>query len=282
MTAERTGPDPATGRATPVQGTTRRRLLGVAAGAAIAATSAGAGTSWAGTRAARDRSLCSRDGSRDDLSGLRVLWRARTDEPVLALTFDDGPDPRYTPGLLDALAAQEVRATFFLVGQHAYERRELVRRQLADRHELGNHSWSHRDLSLLDLPEVRSELSRTTSLLADLAGRPPTVVRPPYGRLTGAVLQAAGEAGLDVVAWAERIRDGGLAGHLDVAGNIRRVVDALRPGMVLLAHDGGPRPREVGMAAVPDILRAARERGFRFVTASEMLELDGGGAQRPV
>ncbi len=256
----------------PRDAVTRRRLLQGALGAAVLAAggAAGAGAAaYADTAARRDRASCARDGARTATS-TRVLWRAQTDEPVLALTFDDGPHPAYTPALLDVLAEERVRATFFVVGERAHGRREMVRRQLGDRHELGNHSWTHADLSGLDLPQARDEVGRTSQLLTDLAGRPPAVLRPPYGRLTGSVLQVAAEQDMDVLAWDARLRER----ELDVAGNVAHVLDALRPGMVLLAHDAGPRHRQVGMAAVPDIVRRARERGFRFVTASEMLQLD--------
>ena len=256
------------------QGVSRRRLLGAAGVLLGGAAATGAGTSWAGTSARREQSLCARDGARG--TSTRVLWRAQTDEPVLALTFDDGPDPAYTPALLDLLAEERVRATFFLVGERAHARRELVARELADRHELGNHSWTHADLSALDLEQARTEVARTAQLLADLAGRPSAVLRPPYGRLSGSVLQAAAESGLDVVAWNERLNER----DLDVTGNVQQVLGALQPGMVLLGHDAGPRPRGVGMAAVPEIVRGARERGYRFVTASEMLALDRTAPQR--
>lgn len=258
-------PPPDAGR-----GVTRRRLVtGALGAAALGAGAAAGGTAYAGTAQRRDRAFVGHEPLRG-ASSTRVVWRARTDEPVLALTFDDGPDPAYTPALLDVLAEHRVRATFFLVGQRAYEHRDLVRRQLGDRHELGNHTWTHADLSGLDLPDVRAELARTSQVLADVAGRPPTVLRPPYGRLTGSALQAAAEGGMDVLAWDERLRER----ELDVAGNVTAVLDALRPGMVLLAHDAGPTPRQVGMAAVPEIVRGAQARGFRFATAQEVLALD--------
>ena len=262
------------------EGLSRRRVLRGGVGLGLAATAvvsgaAAASVSYADTGAARHRAFAAKH---EDVmpTSTRLLWRALTDEPVLALTFDDGPGPRFTAPLLDALEAEDVRATFFLVGERARQHPDLVRRQVAAGHQLGNHSWNHSDLSMMSREQVRRQLRRTNDALAELGGQVPTVLRPPWGRISGTVMHVAAEQHLDVAVWDVRL----LERERDAPGNVRHVLDELRPGMVLLAHDAGPGPHEVGLAALPGIVQGARARGFRFVTVSEMLLLDRTFARR--
>lgn len=252
----------------------RRVLLrggaGLGLGAALVAGGVAAGTvSYADTGATRHRAFAAKHEPTMP-SSTRLLWRADTDEPVLALTFDDGPDPRYTVPLLDVLAERDVRATFFVCGRRAVRHRALLRREVAGRHEIGNHTWGHVDLAMLSRDETRQELASTSQAIADAVGHGPSVLRPPWGRISGTAMHIAAEQDLDVMVWDVRL----LERERDAAGNVDHVLDGLRPGMVLLGHDAGPGPHDVGIAAMPGIIRGARARGFRFVTASEMLDLD--------
>lgn len=184
----------------------------------------------------------------------------------MALTFDDGPGAELTAPLLEVLREERVRATFFLVGQRAFEQRDLVRTQKRDGHELGNHSWSHADLSLLDSDDLHAELDRTNQLLYELSGRQPAVFRPPFGRVNGSVLQHAALARQNVLLWDVRFQEGAL----DSRGNVEHVLERMSPGCVLLGHDAGSADRHVGIGAVPDLVREAKARGYEFLTASEM------------
>lgn len=204
-------------------------------------------------------------------TSIDVLWRARTDAKVVALTFDDGPGEEHTEWLLDALRDAKARATFAVVGRNAERFRDLVRRQHNDGHEVANHTWNHADLSLLEYDRCKRELARTDELVADLTGSPTAVIRPPFGRLNGNLLQYAAQTGQQVVLWDMRL----LEDEFDAAGNTAYVLDHLRPGCVLLAHDAGLAKRRIGMAAIPGILAGARRAGYEFVTVSEMFEIDG-------
>ncbi len=220
--------------------------------------------------AARDRGLAATYAERSTSGALQVLWRADTQRKVMALTFDDGPGEELTPRLLDALREAKVRATFLLVGSRARAHPDLVRTQVRDGHELGNHSWSHADLGLLSFDELRADLERTDDVLADLTGRRPAVIRPPFGRVNGALLQHAAMSDQQILMWDLRLREG----DLDTPGNVTWVTDNLRPGVILLGHDAGSDNRYIGVDAVPGIIRAAKERGYEFLTASEMFEVD--------
>jgi peptidoglycan-N-acetylglucosamine deacetylase len=160
----------------------------------------------------------------------------------LALTFDDGPNPRWTPRLLDVLAAHEVKATFFMLGSRAEAEPELVRRVAAEGHLIGNHSWSHPNLALTAADEVRAELTRTSAALEQITGEQVRYFRPPFGARRPAVFRIAKELGLRLVLWnamtsdwsepsADRIAERLAAriGRLDGQGKAANVV----------LHDGG-------------------------------------------
>ncbi len=119
----------------------------------------------------------------------------------LALTFDDGPNPAWTSQLLDILAQNQVRATFFMVGRFAEAERELARRVLAAGHLIGNHSWSHPNLARISAAQVREELHRTSDALAQILGQPVRYFRPPYGARRPVVLGTAREMGMIPVLW---------------------------------------------------------------------------------
>lgn len=197
----------------------------------------------------------------------RLVWQARTTEPLLALTFDDGPESPYTREYLDVLDELGVRATFNIVGARAKENLADVRRESARGHELGNHSWSHPDLSTLDERTVREQLERTDTLIRRVSGRGPAMLRPPFGHLSGITLRVAGEMGYDIALWSLEMHEKSQG----PAANADYLAGHLVPGTVLLAHDGGGRQRRVGVAALPLFVRQARARGYEFVTMSELL-----------
>lgn len=203
----------------------------------------------------------------------RVLWRADTDERVLALTFDDGPTLPWTREYLDILAEAGVRGTFNVVGGNAVAHVDLLRRDLAAGHELCNHTYTHIDLGRADERHIREELERTDEALRRLTGVRPSILRPPYGHLSALALRCAADMGYDVALWDVKLYEKAL----DPAGNTRHVLDTIGPGSVLLAHDAGGPQRGVGVAALPGIIGEAKARGYRFVTVSELLALDRGG-----
>ena len=194
-----------------------------------------------------------------------VRYYVETTEPVVAFTFDDGPGPNWTPMVLDALDAARVPATFFMVGRRLREHAGLVRGRLAA-HEVGNHSWSHDDLATLDLPRVRSELTRTHDLIHEVTGRAPTLLRPPYGHLGGSTLLAADSMGYDIVLWSQQMRERAFEDHPE--GQVRAIVDAVRPGDIILAHDVGPARRLVALRQLGAMVDGLKARGFRFTTVS--------------
>ncbi|MFI6516826.1 polysaccharide deacetylase family protein [Spirillospora sp. NPDC050679] len=191
---------------------------------------------------------------------------ARTDctrAKCVALTFDDGPGP-YTARLLDDLAAAKARATFFVVGDNADVHADLLRREAAEGHEIGNHTQSHRDLSRLPAVKVNSDVQRTQQVVRGTVGRAPTLLRPPYGATDATVAGVARSLGLQQIMWSVDTEDWRDRDSEIVAN---RAVKHARPGAVILMHD----IHRTTVDAVPDILRRLAGKGYTFVTVSDLL-----------
>lgn len=200
-------------------------------------------------------------------ANVTVRYYVETTEPVVAFTFDDGPGPHWTPMVLDALEAAGVPATFFMVGERLRANAALVRDRLA-RHEVGNHSWSHDDLATLDLAGVQRELTRTHELITSVTGRAPRLLRPPYGHLGGSTLLAADSMGYDIALWSHQMRERRFANDTD--GQVGAILDEVRPGSIILAHDVGADRRLVALRGLGAMIAGLRAKGFRFATVSDL------------
>ncbi|RMG16163.1 MAG: polysaccharide deacetylase family protein [Planctomycetota bacterium] len=206
-------------------------------------------------------------------SGLFVRARCggRADGGRVALTYDDGPDPRATPALLELLAARGVRATFFCVGERAAAHPELVRRLAAEGHQVENHSQRHSPwTNFYGRARMRAEIEACQRTLGALLGRPPRFYRPPMGLANHALAAAARDAGVEVVGWQARGLDTGVRPPERV---VRRIVARLRPGGIALLHDGGVDPERV-RAITARLLDELSARGLRPVLLSELLGED--------
>ncbi len=183
--------------------------------------------------------------------------------PAVALTFDDGPDPRWTPTVLALLRSHQVRATFCLVGQHVSRHPELVRRIAADGHALCNHSWSHDEaMQRRSAASVSADLARTTRAITSAAGRPPQYYRAPGGNFAPSAVAEAKRQGLRLLGWSVDAYDWRRPASTEIT---RRVLAGARPGGVILLHDGyGPRGNTV--AALRTLLTALSARQLRFIT----------------
>ena len=179
---------------------------------------------------------------------------------VVALTIDDGPDPKYTPAVLDLLQQHGIRATFFLIGENAVEHPDLVR-EIADRgHHIANHTWTHPDLRHMSEGAVRDELERTSDLLHRTTGRLPTWFRAPGGDWSPVSLKVAADLGLRNMGWSVDPRDWSRPGTPAIIDTILKEV---RPGAIVLNHDGGG-DRSQTVAALKTYLPTLIDSGYLF------------------
>lgn len=200
------------------------------------------------------------------------VWRAGTSEKLIALTFDDGPNPapNRTPALLQSLAAENARATFFVVGLRVEQSPGLVKQMTDAGHEIGNHSYSHPNLALMDPAGVERELGRTSVLVRQITGARPRFYRPPGGNVNAVVQDAAESLGMAGAFWTvDAIKQEEAASRADLA---RYVLNEARPGAIILLHNAP----DVTVAAVPAIVRGLRQMGYELVTMSELVRRTGG------
>lgn len=187
----------------------------------------------------------------------------------VALTFDDGPYP-LTPSFVRMLRANGAVATFFMIGEQITSRYQAtLHEELRDGDALGDHTYTHPDL--VTSGGVRGQLQSTIQAIRGRSGYTPCVFRPPYGDYDGAVVRTAAALGLTTISWEVDPGDYALPGTAAIR---RRVLAQVRPGSIVISHDGGG-PRGQTLAAYPGIIRALRARGYRFVTVPELLGFHG-------
>jgi len=211
-----------------------------------------------------------------------AIERAGYRPGLIALTFDDGPDPNFTPRILDILKAKKVPATFFVIGENTLPERAILRRELAEGHEVGNHTYTHPNLGQSTARSTRLELNANQRLFEAFTGRSMTLFRAPY--FGDAEPTTADEIDPVTVAQALGYLTVGL--HVDpadwrrpgVASIIQTTIDGVegstteRSGNVILLHDGGG-DRTQTIAALPQLIDELRARGYRFVPVSELVGL---------
>ena len=193
---------------------------------------------------------------------------------VVALTFDDGPNPLTTPRLLGDLERSGVTATFFVVGRAVERHPEIVGRMVRDGDEIGNHTQTHAHLNfLLTQAAIGQEIDAAQRAIAAAAGRPARYLRPPFGARDFAAIDAARRRGLRVVMWSAMLGDESPAtSSVELA---RRLVSQVRDGAIVVMHDGDQgRPGSGGRAyessAAVLVIARLKAEGYRFVTISQL------------
>jgi len=201
--------------------------------------------------------------------GVFVLSAPRESRKV-ALTFDDVPDPRFTPQVLDVLRRKKVAATFFVVGTRAKKHPQLVRRIHREGHAVGNHSYSHPDLSHASLSRMKEQVRKAESSIQAAVGFEPKLFRPPYGEILTGQLDWAKRAGYTVVNWDVDSSDWRQISSERV---YRNVIRAVRPGSIVLLHAGGGEGQSLAgtVGALPRIIDWLRANDYEPVTLPELL-----------
>jgi peptidoglycan/xylan/chitin deacetylase (PgdA/CDA1 family) len=186
---------------------------------------------------------------------------------VIALTFDDGPSPVYTPQVLSILQRYKVHATFFCIGEWVQLYPGLVQEAFSAGNVIGDHTWSHPNLTRLSAYAVHWQLSSASAAIQYAIGSSPVLFRPPYGATDATVVSVASQLGLLQVMWTVDPRDWSRPG-VDAIVNV--VLSHATNGSIILMHDGGGDRSET-VLALPLIITALRQRGFSFVTISQLL-----------
>ncbi|HEX3012069.1 MAG TPA: polysaccharide deacetylase family protein, partial [Syntrophomonadaceae bacterium] len=183
------------------------------------------------------------------------------------LTFDDGPDPQYTPQVLAILKKYNVKATFFVVGEECQAHPELVRREIDEGHEVENHTFTHPDLVRDNGISTEEEILRTGKAIEQITGRKPVYFRPPKRLFTHETVDIADADGYQIVLWTIGVEHKESKTIKDMAD---RVIKADKPGMIILAHDGRLN-RTKTVKALPLVIKGYQSMGYRFVTVHELL-----------
>ena len=185
----------------------------------------------------------------------------------IAVTFDDGPHPQNTPRLLDLLRARNIKATFYVIGRNVDLYPQIVRRTVAEGHEIGNHSYTHRLFTKLSDSEVRSDLTRCRDAIGRAAGVQPRTFRPPYGGLLQRQREMLfAEFGYPTILWNVDPLDWKRPGPSVVCA---RILSHTTAGSIVLAHDLHGSTVDAMPATLDGLLR----RGFQFVTVSQLLAM---------
>lgn len=188
---------------------------------------------------------------------------------VIALTFDDGPDAKYTPQVLDILKEKGIKATFFLVGIQIKKYPEVVQRMVNEGHLIANHTYNHPKLTKLSKAEVLKELDSTDELLESIVGFKPIVVRPPYGALNDEVRQTIEETGRHIVLWNIDPRDWASTPVTEMYENV--MSNARDQGNILFHSFGGKQIQNT-VDLLPKVIDALTAEGYTFVTADYYLK----------
>jgi peptidoglycan/xylan/chitin deacetylase (PgdA/CDA1 family) len=202
-----------------------------------------------------------------------VVWRGRSDKPQVALTFDDGPHPEFTPRVTQALESVGGKGTFFCIGAQAEKYPAEVKALVSAGHQIGNHTWSHNTTKHLFVPGLLTEdVQRCQTLLTELAGSAPKHYRPAVGIRNPRVHDAAKAVGLPIVTWGKSPRDGRIAFTEEKA---RMLGETLKPGDIVMMHDGvylsSKEVREQTVKHLPVLLKALQDRGIAPVTLDALL-----------
>ena len=193
----------------------------------------------------------------------------------IAITFDDGPHKTNTPQLLDILKQRGIRATFFVVGQNATEYPDILKRIVAEGHELANHSYTHPVLASMSQSAVHEQLDKTHQAVLKATGVSMKLLRPPYGALSEPQRRTANsEFGYKVILWSVDPLDWKVR---DAARVQNEILSHTQAGSIVLAHD----IHKSTVDAMPETLDKLTEKGFKFVTVSELLALDRPAAPKP-
>lgn len=204
-----------------------------------------------------------------------TVYRVPTPGKAVALTFDDGPSPIWTPRILDELKTLDVRATFFVLGEHVKRYPEIAKRIAGEGHEIENHTYSHHVLLYYRPDELSREVKDTESIVKAVTGRTTKYFRPPKAWLSSKEKAKVEEMGYKVVLWSLNSKDWVT---FDDKYMLRYILRNIQPGDIMLFHDSGGvfgaegGNREETVKVISQLVPKLRDKGYRFVTVAELMD----------
>ncbi|GIN10714.1 hypothetical protein J26TS2_05810 [Shouchella clausii] len=199
----------------------------------------------------------------------KIQFQGPDDEKRLALTFDDGPDPVYTERLLDLLKEEDIKATFFVLGYKAKQHPSLLKRMVAEGHSIGNHSFTHQELTKLEQSEVLDEVEQTQAVIEEATGVTTDLVRAPYGSVNDMVVKTLTTNSYHLIGWSIDSLDWQYQLPFSIAMN---VVEDAHSGGIILHHDGTATSYQL-FEDLPAEIEWLKEKGYTFVTVPELVHL---------
>ena len=204
----------------------------------------------------------------------KFIYNVKTKAKLVALTFDDGPHPLFTNRLLDIFKEKGIKATFFVIGNNIEKHKKIIIRMIAEGHELGNHSYSHKNLIFKKKSMIREEIVKTDRLLRELGVKGDIHFRPPFGRLLFAACSVIASLNKKVIMWNVPTRD---FKENDPNVILKRIYKRIKPGAIIVLHDSGiERPgkkidRQATIKAVKVLVDELPKKGYEFRTISELI-----------
>ncbi|MGE7601664.1 polysaccharide deacetylase family protein [Peribacillus sp. NPDC097675] len=197
-----------------------------------------------------------------------VIWEVKTHQKIVAITFDDGPHPDYTPQILDLLAKYDAKATFFVAGNKVKSYPDVLKREVNEGHEIANHTYTHPYDRNISANKLSSELDNTDKIIKNLSGYRPSLYRPVGGLHNDTIINTAVNKGFKVVLWSwhQDPKDWAMPPASKISNHI---IKALQPGDIILLHDWSDRPQTV--QALETTLDYLYKNGYECVTVSELL-----------
>ncbi|MEH1768617.1 polysaccharide deacetylase family protein [Nostoc sp.] len=196
--------------------------------------------------------------------------KLKVNEKVIALTFDDGPGPKNTTQILEILKKNDIKATFFMIGEMVKYFPQIAKQVAADGHVIGNHTWHHW-YRRMDVATAASEIDRTAEIIYKTTGEKTTLFRPPGGFLNNGLAEYAKNEKYAVMMWSEESGDAERRSP-QVPMLIKNVLKYAKPGAIVLMHDGGGN-RSKSVKALPEMIAGLKSQGYRFVTIPQLLEM---------
>jgi len=208
-----------------------------------------------------------------------TIYRIKTNQKKIALTFDDGPSPEWTPRILDELHKANIKATFFMVGHHVKKYPNIARRVAAEGHAIGNHGYAHSVILYYTEAEIEEEIKYTECVIQEITGQTTRFFRPPKAWLRDSIKRKIKSMGYETILWSLNSKDWVGFKHRHI---VRNIIERINNGDILLFHDsgnvlkmeGGNRAQTV--AAIPLLVKELQEKGFKFVTVDELCNTDQG------